>query len=110
MAVRFAALARRQKCAIYSLIQHHRLAGLVQQGRCLMTIQALSRPEGWFKQNAKTLLDLLWNATLVMTFAFAAFLALAVAVGLAVETNLIKIPDRICIPDSPASGVKQICN
>ncbi len=75
-----------------------------------MTIEALSRPEGWVKQNASALLDLLWNATLVMSFVFAAALILALAVGLAAEANLIKIPERICTPDSPTTGARQICN
>ena len=74
-----------------------------------MTMQALWRPEGWFKQNARAFLDLLWNATLVMTFAFAAILALTVVVSLAAGVNLIKIPERICTPDSPTTGVRQIC-
>ena len=75
-----------------------------------MSIQALSKPEGWFRQNAKALLDLLWKAILVMTFAFAMILALAVAVDLAVKANLIKIPDRVCVPDSSTTGAKQICS
>ena len=75
-----------------------------------MTIQVLSRPEGWFKKNASVLLDLLWGATLVMTFAFAAILALALAVSLAADANLIKIPDRVCYSASPTGGGKVICN
>ena len=75
-----------------------------------MTIQTLSRPEGWLKKNAQALLDLLWGAALVMTFAFAAILALTVAVSLVADAHLIKIPDRICYPDSPTGGGSQICN
>jgi hypothetical protein len=75
-----------------------------------MTIQVLSMPEGWFKKHAGTLLDLLWGATLVMTFAFAAILALALAVSLAADANLIKIPDRVCYSASPTGGGKVICN
>jgi len=75
-----------------------------------MTMHVLSRPEGWFKKNAGALLELLWGATLVMTFAFAAILALALAVGLAADANLIKIPDRVCYSASPSGGGKLICN
>ncbi|HTO78930.1 MAG TPA: hypothetical protein VMJ31_04050 [Methylocystis sp.] len=75
-----------------------------------MATHVLSTPEGWFRRNAEALLDLLWGATLVMTFVFAAILALALAVSLAADANLIKIPDRICYPDSPTAGGRQICN
>ena len=74
-----------------------------------MTIQDLSRPEGWFSKSAGALLELLWSATLVMSFAFAAILALSLAVSLVADANLIKIPDRVCYPDFSSPGAKQIC-
>jgi len=46
------------------------------KGEWLMTIHDFSRPEGWVRKPAGALLDLLWGATLVTTFAFAAVLAL----------------------------------
>jgi hypothetical protein len=46
----------------------------------------------------------------VMTFVFAAILALALAVSLAADANLIKIPDRLCYSESPTGGGKLICN
>jgi hypothetical protein len=55
------------------------------------------------------LLELLWGATLVMTFAFGALLLLTVTVSLVATAHLIGIPDRICNPDTPRSGVTQIC-
>ena len=75
-----------------------------------MTIHVLGTPEGWLKRNAEALLDLLWGATLVTTFAFAAILALAVAVSLLADAHLIKIPDRVCYSTSPADGGKLICD
>ena len=73
-----------------------------------MTMQVSSRPEGWFRKPAEALLDLLWGATLVATFAFAAILALTLAISLAADANLIRIPDRICSPDSPSGNGPQI--
>ena len=55
------------------------------------------------------LVDLLWGATLAMTFAFGALLVLTVTVSLVADAHLIRIPDRICNPDTPRSGVTQIC-
>jgi len=55
------------------------------------------------------LVDLLWGATLVMTFAFGTLLVLVVTVSLAANVHLIRIPDRTCNPDTPQSGVTQIC-
>jgi len=55
------------------------------------------------------LVDLLWGAPLAMTFAFGALLVLTVTVSLAAEAHLVRIPDRICIPDTPRAGVTQIC-
>ena len=75
-----------------------------------MATHVLSTPEGWFRKNAEALLELLWGATLVMTFVFAAILALALAVSLAADANLIKIPDRLCYSASPTGGGKLICN
>jgi len=75
-----------------------------------MTINVFSRPEGWFTKPAEALLDLLWGATLVATFVFAAILALALAVSLAADANLIKIPDRVCYSASPTDQGKLICN
>jgi hypothetical protein len=75
-----------------------------------MTINVLPTPEGWFKKNATALLDLLWVATLVTTFAFAAILALTLAVSLAADAHLIKIPDRLCYSESPTGGGPLICN
>ena len=75
-----------------------------------MSMQVLSGPEGRYKKHAETLLDLLWGATLVMTFAFAAILALALAVSLAADAHLIKIPDRVCSSAAPSGGGKLICS
>jgi uncharacterized BrkB/YihY/UPF0761 family membrane protein len=58
---------------------------------------------------SKKLLDLIWGVTLAMTFAFTALLILSLAVSFAANAHLIKIPDRICNPDSARSGVTQIC-
>ena len=59
---------------------------------------------------SRAVLDVLWSATLVMTFVFGALLILTVTVSLAANVHLVKIPDRICNPDSPRSGVTQICS
>ncbi|ARN81747.1 hypothetical protein [Methylocystis bryophila] len=75
-----------------------------------MTTQVLSRSEDWFKKHAWALVELLWGATLVATFVFAAILALTLVIGLAADVNLIKIPARICSPDSPAGQGSRICN
>jgi hypothetical protein len=75
-----------------------------------MTIHDFSRPEDWIRKPAERLLDLLWGTTLVTTFAFAAILALAVAVSLAADVHLIKIPDRVCYLASPPSGEELICS
>jgi len=75
-----------------------------------MTIHDFSRREDWIRIPAERLLDLLWGATLVTTFVFAAILALAVAVSLAADVHLIKIPDRVCYSASQPSGEKLICS
>lgn len=75
-----------------------------------MTTHDFSRPRDWIWRPAERLLDLLWGATLVTTFAFAAILALAVAVSLAADVHLIKIPDRVCYSASAPSGEKLICS
>ncbi len=58
---------------------------------------------------SKKLLDLLWGGTLAMSLVFTAVILLSFAVSLAANAHLIKIPDRICYPDTAMSGVTQIC-
>ncbi len=75
-----------------------------------MSFHVLTRPDSYLSKPAKGLLDLLWHAILALTFAFACILVLTVAVSLAARADLIKIPDRICSPDSPTGSGPQICS
>jgi hypothetical protein len=81
-----------------------------RKGIGIMSFHVLARPEGRLSKNAKGLLDLLWGATLALSFAFAVSLALTLAVSLAAHADLIKIPDRICSPDMPTGSGPQICS
>jgi len=75
-----------------------------------MSFHVLAGPEGRLSKNAKGLLDFLWGATLALSFVFAVSLVLTVAVSLAAQADLIKIPDRMCTPESPTGSGPLICS
>jgi hypothetical protein len=55
-----------------------------------MTFQVPPAHEGRLWKQATRLIDLLWEASLVITFAFAAILTLVLAIGLAVQARAVQ--------------------
>ena len=61
-----------------------------------MTAHVVPNQIHQLRSYAVKLLDLVWDAAVVVTFGFALIVTLLFAIGLAVDLNIMQVPPQLC--------------